>query len=163
MLGIAFPFNYRRASSTNRTCWIHITLIVGSIILPLCQGWFCQSDLSTPICLGRNSDLSYYFLILPNSILICSMHCRTTGNRVLDYLKGTLYQLRILCSKPLLACFEMLHAVPHLPSALEQFLPATVSAQKFKMPLTRGVIVSLAKVHLSWFLPIIEWFPLHAQ
>lgn len=75
---IAFPFKYRRMKNAGKMQHIHIALVILAVILPLpptlvhLKDGFVSTSYPTMFCSGRNINLVYYFITLPESIMIAS-------------------------------------------------------------------------------------------
>ena len=76
--GLLVPFHYRKAKALGRTHYIHIAIIISALLLPLplslahLKDGFIGLESPVTVCVGRNSDLSYYSFALPVSILFCT-------------------------------------------------------------------------------------------
>jgi hypothetical protein len=75
--GLAFPFHYRSFKTTGKTRHIHAAIVILALTLPLpfalvhLKDGFVAVVYPTSLCVGRNIDLTYYFVILPQSVLFC--------------------------------------------------------------------------------------------
>lgn len=74
--GIIFPFHYRRFKATGRIKYIHASTVVLGLVLPaipallhLIHGYTIGIDVHST-CIGRNESITYFFVILPMSILM---------------------------------------------------------------------------------------------
>ena len=78
---IGFPFSYRKFRLKNRVRSAHILCVIFALILPLPGALVHLKDgyvyPTTPVyaCLGRNFELTYYTLIVPVSIALCTTAC----------------------------------------------------------------------------------------
>ena len=75
---IAFPFFYRKIKREGALKYIHISTVVIALVFPLLPALLHLKDgySITPslinICIGRNTAISYYGLVLPISILFAT-------------------------------------------------------------------------------------------
>lgn len=75
---LAYPFNYKRAKALGRMHYIHIVIVLIALIMPLLtalvhlRDGFISIDYPTSFCYGRNSYLTFFFLTLPTSLVLCS-------------------------------------------------------------------------------------------
>lgn len=55
---------------------LHVAIVVSAFIVPLpsalinFKDGFLGAEYPVPLCVGRNSDITYYFLTLPQSVFI---------------------------------------------------------------------------------------------
>ena len=74
--GIAFPFSYRRVNSSSKMQRIHIGIVASALIAPLLstlvyfKDGFMGGEYPVPFCVGRNTDITFYFATLPQSIML---------------------------------------------------------------------------------------------
>ena len=79
--GINFPFSYRQLQVSGRIRYAHITSAVIVLILPLLSALVPLRDgyvsLYNPklACVGRNTNITYYTFILPNTIFVGITSC----------------------------------------------------------------------------------------
>ena len=78
---VVFPFNYRQLKLSGRMRYAHIICIVLAVVIPLPAGLVHLKDgyvaafTPTIICTGRNTDYTYYTIVIPLSIIMCILSC----------------------------------------------------------------------------------------
>ena len=73
---VVFPFKYKEFQGLGKIRYAHIISVLVALILPLpaalvpLKDGFLSSRNPTLLCVGRNADYIYYFLVLPISIIL---------------------------------------------------------------------------------------------
>ena len=79
--GVYFPFSYRKLQMSGQVRYAHIASILVALVVPLLpallplKDGFLNTRNPSLACLGRNSDYTYFLLVLPLSIIGCSIAC----------------------------------------------------------------------------------------
>ncbi len=79
--GLIFPFNYRLLRVSGRVRYAHIISVLVAMIIPVIgalvplKDGYLSSRNPTLVCIARNADYAYYFLVLPMSIILGITSC----------------------------------------------------------------------------------------
>ena len=78
---VVFPFNYRQLRISGRIRYSHIISVVLAIVIPIPAALVHLKDghnagiTEILACPGHNDDYTYYTLVLPVSIMLCTTLC----------------------------------------------------------------------------------------
>ena len=75
---VRYPFNYRKIRTSGKMRYIHVTVFILAVLIPLPGPLIQLRDgyikISNPprFCVGRNTDLFFFSYSIPNSIFLAT-------------------------------------------------------------------------------------------
>jgi uncharacterized membrane protein (UPF0182 family) len=79
--GVVFPINYLQLRNSKKLHYAHVISVIVAVVVPLplpfahLKGGYVPTRSPAITCIGKNLDYSFYFFVLPFSIILATSTC----------------------------------------------------------------------------------------